>query len=98
MRLQFVGQIYNSTPSHLLRSSPKVISKIENEKAEGSMVVPIFTTQIWFPRVMRLLIDYLLLLPDSDKSLFFPYRMKKPPVLPITACHVSETLYKGLDF
>ena len=79
----------------------KVISKIENEKAEGIMVVPIFTTQVWFPRVMRLLIDYPLLLPDSNKSLFFPYRMKKLPVLPSTklmACHVSGTLSKGLDF
>ena len=79
----------------------KVISKIENEQAEGILVVPIFTTQIWFPRVMRLLIDYPLLLPDSNKSLFFPYRMKKHPVLPTTklmACHVSGTLSKGLDF
>ena len=79
----------------------KVISKIENEKAEGILVVPIFTTQIWFPRVMRLLIDYPLLLPDSNKSLFFPYRMEKAPVLPtmkLMACHVSGTLSKGLDF
>ena len=79
----------------------KVISKIENEKAEGIRVVPVFTTEVWFPRVMRLLIDYPLLLPDSNKSLFFPYRMKKPPVLPSTklmACHVSGTLSKELDF
>ena len=79
----------------------KVISKIENEKAEGILVVPIFTTQIWFPRVMRLLIDYPLLLPDSNKFLFFPYRMEKAPVLPtmkLMACHVSGTLSKGLDF
>ena len=50
---------------------------------------------------MRLLIDYPSLLPESNKSLFLPYKMKKPPVLPATklmACHVLGTLSKGLDF
>ena len=75
----------------------KVISKIENEKAEGIMVVPIFTTQIWFPRVMRQLIDYSLLLPDSNKSLFF-YTEWKSPCLTNHETDVSGTVSKGLDF
>ena len=79
----------------------KVISKIVNEKAEGILVVAVFTNQIWFLQVMRPLIDYPLLLPDTNKSLFFPCRMKKTPVFPamkLMACHVSGTLSKGLDF
>ena len=56
----------------------KVIPKIEYEKAEGILVVPILKTQIWFPGIMRLLVDYPLVLPNSNK--FFLYRMKKPSV------------------
>ena len=50
----------------------RVISKIEREQAIGILIVPIFTTQAWFSRLLRLLVEKPLLLPDTDRALFFP--------------------------
>ena len=49
----------------------KDISKPKMKTHREFWLYLIFTTQIWFPRVMRLLIDYPLLLLDSNKSLCF---------------------------
>ena len=68
----------------------KVLSKIEAEMATGILIVPLFTTQSWFTRLLRLLIHEPLLLPKSNTSLYFPCRRKTIPTLPVLiACLAS---------
>ena len=46
----------------------KVLSKIEEQMTTGVLIVPLFTTQSWFTRILRLLIQEPLLLPKSNTS------------------------------
>ena len=81
--------IYAFPPFSLI---PRVLQKIENEKTEGILIVPIFVNQSWFTSLLTLLIKEPLWLPSSDISLTFPYRRKSIPYLPKTrlmACYVS---------
>ena len=69
-----------------------VLRKIENEQAEGIIIVPLFTTQPWFTRLLRILVSDPLTLPTSKKALYFPYRRKNIPEMldiKLLACHVS---------
>ena len=71
---------------------PQVINKIELESATGILVVPLFTTQPWFTRLLRILTSEPLLLPKSHTCLYFPHRLRNPPNIHnfrIIACHVS---------
>ena len=61
---------------------PQVINKIELESATGILVVPLFTTQPWFTRLLRILTSEPLLLPKSHTCLYFPYRLRNPPNIP----------------
>ena len=64
---------------------PKALSKIEAEMATEVLIVPLFTTQSWFTRHLRLLVHEPLLLPKSNTSLYFPCRRKTMPTLPNVA-------------
>ena len=78
--------------SLLFNLIPRVLQKIENEKMQGILIVPIFVNQSWFTRLLTLLIKEPLWLPSSDISLTFPCRRKSIPYLPKTrlmACYVS---------
>ena len=69
-----------------------VLRKIENEQTEGIIIVPLFTTQPWFTRLLRISVSDPLTLPTSKKAFYFPYRKKTIPEMPdvkLLACHVS---------
>ena len=69
-----------------------VLQKIENERAERILIVPDFTTQPWFPRLLRLLIKPLVKLTNCRDSLYFPFIRKEQPQLPnmkLMACLMS---------
>ena len=42
---------------------PRVLQKISVEEATGLLVVPHWPTQTWWPYLMNMLIDFLLMLP-----------------------------------
>ena len=74
-----------------------VLRKIENEQAEGIIIVPLFTTQPWFTRILRILVSDPLTLPTSKKALYFPYRRKTIPEISdikLLACHGSRNCSK----
>ena len=52
----------------------RVLQKIENEKIEEILVVPVFVNQSWFTRLVTFLIKEPLWLSSADISLTFPYR------------------------
>ena len=71
----------------------QVLSKIKAEMGAGVLIVPLFTTQSWFTRLLRLFIHEYLLLPKFNTSLYFLYREKTMPTLPyvaLIACLGSE--------
>ena len=71
----------------------KTLQKIEMEKAEAIVVAPLWTTQTWFPKILRLLIDFPLLLPRKQKTLSLPFEPTRLHPLhkkiQLIACHVS---------
>ena len=80
---------YAFTP---LRLIPQALQKIENENAEGILIVAAFKTQPWFPRLLRLLIKPPMKLPNSRDCLHFSFRGKEQPQLPnmkLIVCLVS---------
>ena len=90
--------IYAFPPFNLI---PLVLQKIENEKTEGILVVPIFINQSWFTRLLTLLIKEPLWLPSPDVFLTFTYRRKSIPYLPKTrlmACYMSGDACKSSIF
>ena len=78
-----------------------VLQKIENEKKEGILIVPIFVNQSWFTRLVTLLIKEPLWIPSSDIFLTFSYRRKAILYLSKTklmACYVPGDPYKSRVF
>ena len=78
-----------------------VLQKIEKENAKRILIVPAFTTQIWFTRLLRLLTKPPVKLPNSRDSLYFPFRRKEQPQLPnmkLMTCLVSGDSMKTKVF
>ena len=60
----------------------KVIKKIEDDLTEGIVIVATLPTQIWFTRLIRILVSGPFLILESKKALFFPCRRNDPPEMP----------------
>lgn len=78
----------------------KVLQKILLDKATGILVVPKWSTQPWWPRLMEMLIQPPLLLPQSKSVLFLPNKLEKVhplyPKLQLLACHLSGNYLKTM--
>ena len=75
---------------------PLCLKKCLLDQAEGILIAPIWPTQVWFPKLMRLLIAKPLVLPANCISL----RGKQHPLkkMRLMACKLSGILTKGRDF
>ena len=51
----------------------RVLQKLEDDGAMGIVVFPLWTTQHWFPRLLRLLMAAPLALPKKGRLLHLPY-------------------------
>ena len=73
--------------SMILRS----LEKVSREQSSGVILVPLWTTQAWFPKVMRMLIGVPLVLPLGALQLPFKKKAKHKLVknLRIVACPIS---------
>lgn len=80
----------------------RVLQKVESDQASGILIVPQWTTQPWFPVLMRLLVQEPLILPRGKKVLQLPYNPSAiHPLhhkLTLMACKLSGCLYKVKDF
>jgi len=81
---------------------PKVLQKIQAEKATGLLVVPCWPTQPWWPLVMRLLVQEPLVLPKKKHTLFLHRRpdLVHPlhQKLALLICHLSGNHLKAEAF
>ena len=71
----------------------KVLQKIQQDKAQAIVVVPYWTTQIWFPVFLAMLVDHPLIMTASLNILYFPVHPKtsRPlhPKLKLLVAHIS---------
>ena len=81
---------------------PIVLQKIHSDKATELLVIPKWTTQSWWPRVMRMLIHEPIQLPVSKRLLIQPSQpsLVDPlyPNLVLLVCLVSGDYSKNADF
>ena len=80
----------------------RVVQKIQEDMAEGILLIPNWPTQPWFPKVMRLLVKEPLLLPKNNQLLQLPYN--KTAVHPLVgkltllACLLSGNPCRAREF
>ena len=80
----------------------RVLQKAEQDQSHGLIIVPLWTTQIWFPRLLRMLVDHPVLLPCSPHLLTLPTnRHLRHPLhnkLKLMACRLSGILCEQEEF
>ena len=75
----------------------KLLAKIRSDPAMGIFILPVWPTQPWFPEMLWLAVNPVML-PQSENLLFLPFSNKKHHLLPqmrlmaclLSGCH-SET-------
>lgn len=95
-RLWINLQFYAFPPFSIIS---KCLTKVVQEKVTGTIIVPLWTTQPWFPKLMRLLISPPILLPLNSLSL--PYSKRQHPLertLRLLACPISGIVTESEDF
>ena len=82
---------------------PRILQKIEMEKVENlCILVPLWKTQSWFPKLGRLLIDLPILIPNRKDVLIHPLeKSRSHPLskkLNLMACKLSGIDWKQREF
>ena len=71
----------------------RVLQKVEQDQSQGIIIVPMWNTQVWFPRLLHLLIDVPVTLPKGPRTLLLPFNQEKAhPLhkkLTLLACKLS---------
>ena len=84
--------LYAFPPFSLIRH---VLRKIELEHCEGIVVVPYWTTQPWYSKLMHMLIDCPFLLPRKDLLSHPTLAEHSLPKMDLIACRVSGVTKPG---
>ena len=69
----------------------KCLEKIQTNKTEGILIIPFWTSQSWYPKLLRLLVDHPLLIHHREKLLTLPGCNQLHPLrkkLNLLACHL----------
>lgn len=80
----------------------RVLQKISDEEATGLLVVPHWPTQTWWPYLMNMLIDFPLMLPRKEDTLYLPahphllHPLHKK--LQLLVCHLSGISLQAEEF
>lgn len=71
----------------------RVLQKIEQDQCHGIIIVPLWKTQVWFPRLLIMLVDTPIILPSTETMLTLPSDQQKlHPLhqkLTLMACKLS---------
>ena len=80
----------------------RCLQKIQEEEAEGIMITPLWTTQTWYPMLLRMLIRTPILLPLQENLLTLPTKKDcRHPLhkkMRLIACLLSGNPSKTKDF
>jgi len=77
----------------------QTVRKVADNRAEGIIIVPLWTTQPWFPVLMKMLVMNPILLPK--RSLYLPFSKEEHPLqknLRLIACRLSGNNLRQKDF
>ena len=92
-------QFYAFPPFCLIQ---RVLEKVKEEQATGLIVVPYWATQAWWPSLMNVLIQKLLLLPRMKKTLILHTEPETVhPLfnkLQLICCHLSGVAFLAEEF
>jgi hypothetical protein len=88
--------VYIFCPFNLIAT---VLQKIELERVEAIMIVPQWTTQPWYSKLMRMISDCLFLLPRTPSPISHPSKtMDSLPKMRLLACRVSGLRSRHEEF
>ena len=73
----------------------RCLQKVAVDQAEGVMIVPVWPTQVWFPMLMGMLVNFPRLLPQG--SIENP-QIEQPLVPQMMACHLSGRSTRSRGF
>lgn len=79
----------------------KCLNKIEREEAEGIFIAPLWPTQVWWPKLMSLVMAQPLILPRNQNLLSIPQKELLHPLrkkMTLIACHLSGSVLKRMEF
>ena len=79
----------------------RCIQKINNDRTDCLIILPLWPTQIWYSAMLELLIDCPLILPHKQKVLLLPEISKIHPLInqmTLIACRLSGNLMKVKEF
>ena len=79
----------------------KCLQKLSQDNGEAILIVPWWPQQLWFPTMLRALVDHPVILPNTEKILFLAHSKAKHPLSPrlkLLACRVSGNSMRSRDF
>lgn len=77
----------------------RVLQKIDDDKAECMVILPFWSTQPWFSKMMHMLTDYPIFLPREKGTLTHPFRkITDLPKTRLIGVRLSGKRYKHLEF
>lgn len=80
---------------------PRVLQRLELQEADCVLVAPVWPTQGWYAKLIRLLIDFPILLPQTLDLLVHPVTGALHPLrgkIRLMACRLSGKAYKHMEF
>ena len=77
----------------------RILSKVQEEGAKMTIIAPLWRNQVWFPKMMKMLIDYPMLLPNRKDILMHPMTKENPKIdMRLMACSISGVTSEAIQF
>ena len=79
----------------------KCLQKLCQDKAEAIIIAPLWPQQLWFPNLLRTLVDCPLILPSTEHILSLAHSTIKHPLCPklkLIACRISGNSMNSRGF
>lgn len=79
----------------------RILQKLSQDGAEAILVVPLWKTQTWYPKMLNMLVDFPLILPTTNDILSLPSSDREHPLshnMTLLACHLSGNDCKTEEF
>ena len=98
-----INAFHMSWQHHLFYAFPpfilttRVLQKIQQEKATGLLLVPKWPTQLWWPKLMQMLIQLPIQLPRDRDTLFLPSSPQEPHPLHKKLCLILSLVQRYLN-
>lgn len=70
----------------------RILQKLSQDGAQAILVVPLWKTQTWYPKMLNMLVDFPLILPTTNDILSLPSSDREHPLshnMTLLACHLS---------